>query len=106
MPVLSAQLLLGGRRRDGSRIGEAAWRHFLATRITPRFPAGLTVLPGQGQWTGPDGRLLREPARVVLIVTAASPQALADLDAIREEYRTAFDQNSAGLVLTRGCARF
>ena len=31
-------------------IGETAWREFLDKEVTPRFPAGLSVLDVYGQW--------------------------------------------------------
>ena len=87
-------------------MSEAAWRRFLNTRITPRFPQGLTVLSGRGQWRGPVGRLVREPTRVVLIVTDPTPEAVAALHAIRAEYADVFAQGAVGLVLHRGCSVF
>jgi hypothetical protein len=33
-------------------ISEAAWREFLDKEVTPRFPAGLSVLDVYGQWQG------------------------------------------------------
>ncbi len=104
--MLTAQLLLGMRKRNGRIIPQAAWQRFLDTKITPRFPAGLTVFDGHGQWRRPDGRLLREPSRIVLIVASDEPQTVAALEAIRTEYMADFAQDSAGLVLGRSCAVF
>lgn len=105
-PTLSAQLLFGLRQRDGRLVSPRAWRRFLDTRITPRFPEGLTVLSGQGRWRGADGRILSEPSRIVLIVTRHEPGAIAALRAIRAEYAAAFAQDAVGLVLSRSCASF
>ncbi len=33
-------------------ISEARWRQFLDTEVTPRFPAGLSVMDIYGQWEG------------------------------------------------------
>jgi hypothetical protein len=87
-------------------VSEGAWSRFLAEQITPRFPAGLTVFSGRGQWRGPDGRAVHEAARIVLIVTDATPEAVASLRAIQEAYRRRFAQGAAGLVLSRSCALF
>src|SRR5689334_19268923 len=45
-----AQLIFG--RNIGNRlgVGEADWIRFLDQEVTPRFPDGLTVLNGRGQW--------------------------------------------------------
>ncbi|WP_457107220.1 DUF3574 domain-containing protein [Methylobacterium sp. P5_C11] len=105
-PALSAQLLFGLSRPDGGRVPQAAFDRFLAERVTPRFPDGLTVFSGQGQWRGPDGRRVHEPARIVLIVTDATPEAVAALRTIQEAYRSRFAQSAVGLVLQRSCALF
>ncbi|AWN36424.1 DUF3574 domain-containing protein [Methylobacterium radiodurans] len=104
--MLSAQLLFGLVRSDGSRVTESAWRRFLARQITPLFPDGLTVLRGEGQWRRPDGRLLREPTRIVLVIAPETPATLSALETVRTAYRDAFAQEGVGLVLTRACARF
>ncbi|MEE7492873.1 hypothetical protein MOTC310_21305 [Methylobacterium oryzae] len=104
--TLSAQLLFGLSRPDGGRVPGAAFDRFLAERITPRFPEGLTVFAGRGQWRGPDGRIVHEAARIVLIVTEQTPEAVAALREIREAYRRRFVQGAVGLVLQRSCALF
>src|SRR5689334_21818217 len=48
------ELLFGASRRDGSAVGEVEWQAFLDTEVTPRFPDGLTVLTGYGQWRSGD----------------------------------------------------
>ena len=105
-PTLSAQLLFGLSRPDGGRVSGRAFDRFLAERITPRFPDGLTVFAGRGQWRGPDGRIVHEAARIVLIVTEPTPEAVASLRAVQEAYRTRFAQGAVGLVLQRSCALF
>ncbi|MBO0710295.1 MAG: DUF3574 domain-containing protein [Acetobacteraceae bacterium] len=43
---------------------------FLRTIVTPRFPDGLTVLDGSGQFRNPlTGAIGSGPSRIVLIVT-------------------------------------
>ncbi|MCE2563486.1 DUF3574 domain-containing protein [Komagataeibacter sp. FNDCF1] len=107
-PQLEITLLFGLRRPDGGgRIGTHAWNTFVRQVITPRFPAGLTVLRGDGQWqdrTG--GQVSHEPSRIVWIVTPATADLPARLDAIRQAYRQRFAQQSVGLVVTAVCAAF
>ena len=105
-PALIAQLLFGLTRPGGGAITPGEWQGFLDANVTPRFPAGLTVLDGAGQWTGRAGRLTRQPAKLVLVVTPDTPQAIDGFAAIRAEYRAAFAQDSVGLVLAPGCASF
>lgn len=49
---------------------------------------------------------MHEAARIVLIVTGATPEGVAALRSIRDEYRERFAQGAVGLVLQRSCALF
>ncbi len=40
---------------------------FLAKEVTPRFPDGLSLFSGYGQWRNPEGRILKEMSRLLLI---------------------------------------
>ena len=117
-PRVVAQLLFGLSRPDHGVVTAAQWQRFVDTHVTPRFPLGFTVLDGAGQWRGDDGKLVHEASKLVLIVPdpladsatdpAAAPGTAASgrLQAIRDEYRAEFAQDSVGLVLTSGCAAF
>ena len=98
--------LLFGLSTPAGPVSAAAFDAFLDRSVTPRFPAGLTVLDGAGRWRAPDGRLTQETSKLVLIVAPDGADTRARLDAVRAEYRTQFRQQSVGLVLTRGCADF
>jgi hypothetical protein len=88
-------------------VSDAAWAAFLAGVVTPRFPAGLTVLDGSGQWRQPgSGRIVAERATVVRIVTDSGPDTSRRLEEIRAAYRSRFAQDSVGLVTVEGCASF
>jgi hypothetical protein len=41
---------LGPAGHPEQGVSEAAWRNFLDKEVTPRFPAGLSVLDVYGQW--------------------------------------------------------
>jgi Protein of unknown function (DUF3574) len=43
---------LGLLDQPGQGISESEWRDFLDREVTPRFPAGLSVLDVYGQWQG------------------------------------------------------
>lgn len=100
--MLTASLYFG---RAG--VDDLAWGGFLAQSVTPRFPAGLTVLNGYGQWRQPaSGRISAEPSSVVVLVVEPGSATLAALDSVRAEYRQRFHQDSVGLSLTESCASF
>src|SRR4051812_38543516 len=84
-----------GRTSQGRPVTDATWRGFLAEVVTPRFPDGLTVLDGRGQWRRRDnGRVVSEPATMVRIVTDRGPETVRRLEEIRAEYRARFAQES------------
>ncbi|MEN6543398.1 DUF3574 domain-containing protein [Parvibaculum sp.] len=95
--AIETKLYFGLGMPGGGRVSERQWTRFLAETVTPRFPDGLTVLSGTGQWRDPKGqsaRIISEPARIVIIVhpeTAATAKAIAD---IREAYVKRFRQQS------------
>lgn len=106
-PEVTVQLLFGRSLKGGGSIDDESWRDFLAHSVAPRFPDGLTVLEGYGQWRQrATGRIISEPSTVVEIVTDATPETYRRLDAIRAEYRQRFDQESVGLVVNESCASF
>jgi hypothetical protein len=100
--LVRAELLFGR-----SAVTAAEWEDFLAHSVTPRFPDGLTVLDGQGQWLSPNsGRISHEASTVLLILATPAPDLKARLDAVREDYKTRFHQQSVGLITSPSCAEF
>jgi hypothetical protein len=76
----------------GGVVSDSAWSAFLRDVVTPRFPAGLTVLRAEGQWREDDGHIGSEESFVLEIVHPAGPAADADLREIAEEYKRRFHQ--------------
>ena len=97
--MLAAELLFGAAPAG-------AFEAFLDESVTPRFPDGLTVVHAAGRWRAPDGRMIEERSRRVLIVTEPGAETRARLEAIRIEYKIRFVQETVGLLLTRTCADF
>lgn len=78
---------------DGT-LADAEWQRFVDTEITPRFPAGLTVFDARGQWRGRDGRIEREPSRVVEIVHDDDARTRQALLALVAAYKSRYRQES------------
>lgn len=80
---------LGPADHPEQGISEAKWREFLDRQVTPRFPAGLSVLDVYGQWLG-KGKT--EPGRVrtkLLIILYPDSQENRDkIDAVRAAWKT------------------
>ncbi|WP_227672400.1 DUF3574 domain-containing protein [Komagataeibacter sp. FXV3] len=106
-PDVRISLLFGLRRPHGGRITRREWDSFMRDTVTPRFPAGLSILRAEGQWRDREsGQIGREPSRIVWIVTPPAPDLADRLDAIRQAYRTRFQQQAVGVVMTAGCEAF
>ncbi|HEU0298964.1 MAG TPA: DUF3574 domain-containing protein [Longimicrobium sp.] len=103
---VSDRLFFGRDIPDGGSVSEEEWAAFLAEVVTPRFPAGLTVLRGEGQWLGANGAVVREPSFVVEVNHPPSAQMDAALDEIAEEYKRRFRQEAVMRVRTRAEVEF
>ena len=75
---------------------DTEWQDFLDSEITPRFPDGLTVLTGYGQFLNSANVISQENSIVLIIFLPldAVPEASASIDEIREAYKTEFEQES------------
>jgi hypothetical protein len=101
-----AELIFGRGLKTGGTVSEAAWRRFVDEEIAPRFPDGFTVLDGRGQWRDRQGRLVREPSKVLLVAMPDAPERRARLVAIAEAYKRIFNQDSVLTLATPSCVSF
>lgn len=88
----TAQLFLSAK--PPARISDRDIRKFIDTEVTPRFPEGVTVVDGGGQWRGDENRLIREASKVVMIVLPEKGDPLGKVEAVRAAYRARFKQES------------
>jgi hypothetical protein len=89
-----SELYFGSARAGAADITPAEWQKFVDEVITPRFPNGLTVLEGNGQWQMRDGSLAKEKSRIVIVVHPGTADEEEKLDQIREAYKTRFSQEA------------
>jgi len=99
------ELLFGTARKSGAAVGDVEWQSFLATEVTPRFPDGLTVLTGFGQWRSGES-VRKEGSRVLLIFAPRRPDNDARIEAIRDAYKARFEQDSVLRVDGLSCVSF
>jgi hypothetical protein len=102
----TAQLFFGRNTGDQPRVTEADFRRYVDEELTPRFPDGLTILDGGGQWKGEENKLIREASKVVLIVLAKTGDQQPRLDAARDAYKTRFKQEAVMLITQPACVSF
>lgn len=99
-------LYFGRNRPDGGTVSDAEWHMFLDSVVTPRFPAGLTVVEASGQWKGQSGQVEREQAEVLTLLHAGDDPARRAVDEIAAEYKRRFHQEAVLRERTPACTRF
>ena len=99
------ELFFGQSQPDG-RVSEREFDRFVDGAVTPRFPAGLTVLSGLGQFQLADGNIVEEKSKVLVLLHGGSADESAAIDAIRDDYIDAFDQESVLRTDTTSCVGF
>ncbi len=105
-PMVRIDLIFGMGRKDRPEISEEDWRTFLEQEVTPRFPDGLTVIAGQGQWRNPSGAIIRETSRTLLVFVRPSPDIDSYVDAIRTAWRQRHEQQSVLKAVAASCVSF
>lgn len=104
-PMRTAQLFFGRNIGDKPGVSDAAFRKFVDEELTPRFPAGLTVLDGGGQWKGAEDKLIREASKVVVLVLP-NGEGSRKLNEARKAYTQRFHQDSVLLITQAACVDF
>ncbi len=104
----TAELVFGRVAEDGSGgVSEADFARFLDGEVSPRFPEGLTVIDAEGRMmTPPAGSMIREPAKLVMIVLPGDKDDSTKLQAVRLAYVKRFHQQSVLLMTHGDCVSF
>ena len=101
------ELFFGLSRPDGGVISEDQFKVFVDNRVTPQFPAGLTLLSGAGQFKYSTGTFVSEGSKVLILLYAADdPLADRRIDRIRRQYKAEFDQESVLRADDLSCVSF
>jgi Protein of unknown function (DUF3574) len=101
------ELYFGSLRPDGSVVPETKFQRFVDEQVTPRFPDGLTVLTGYGQFRNSAGIILKERSMVlILLYPPEMTDASQRIEQIREAYKNAFQQESVLRVDSQATVSF
>jgi Protein of unknown function (DUF3574) len=100
------ELYFGMGKPDSSFTSNEEYQHFVDKEVTPRFKDGFTVLEGRGQYLDPTGRLWHEPTKVLVLMYPPDPAQSTGIDAIRNAYKTEFQQESVLRVDGTVCVAF
>lgn len=96
---IQADLFFGRNIPGGGQVSEAAFEAFLDSVITPRFPAGLTVFNGNGQFQDSTNTIVEEPSKVVRLLLEDTIANETAIDEIITRYTQQFNQESVLLVV-------
>lgn len=99
-------LYFGRNRPDGGQVSDADWRAFLDEVVTPRFPAGLTVVEATGQWKSQSGQVERERAEVLTVLHAGDAPARRAIAEVAAEYKRRFQQEAVLRERITACTHF
>jgi hypothetical protein len=106
-PKELAELMFGRNVGNRLAVSETQWSRFVDREIISRFPDGLTVLNGAGEWRDrTSNKLMREPSKIVQIVLPGAPEDIARLNEIVETYKRRFKQQSVVVIVRPACVSF
>lgn len=95
-PFIRTELFFGSERPNKPEVSAAEFKQFLDEEVTPRFPDGLTLLTGFGQFREANGETVQETSFVLLLLypKEMAKDSSAKIEEIRTQYITRFEQES------------
>ncbi|MEV8453563.1 DUF3574 domain-containing protein [Streptomyces sp. NPDC052095] len=106
---IETRLLFGTERPDGGpTVTDRQFMAFIDEEVTPRFPDGLTVQDGRGQWRDSHGVVERERSYELTLLYPVSEARVRDtqIERIRAAYEKAYAQDSVARVEERTTVDF
>ena len=84
-----------GTNRSNGEVSDAEFTSFMDSEVTPRFPDGLTLLTGNGQFKNASGVIIGEKVHVLILLYPPQMQdANKKIQDLRELYKWTFQQES------------
>jgi hypothetical protein len=103
---MRTELVFGMSRSSGPDITESEFQGFIDDQVTPRFPDGLTVLSGNGQFRDARGTIVQEKSKLLILLYPFDRKASRTVDEIRLEYQGMFQQQSVLRIDEEQCVSF
>ena len=101
------ELFFGTSRPDGTTVSDDKFKRFLDAQVTPRFPDGLTLLTGSGQFKNSSGVIIQERSKLLILLYPLTDEDASNrIEAIREIYKQMFQQESVLRVDSRAGVSF
>ena len=108
-PFISTHLYFGTGRHNGNPpITDEQFMKFVSEVVTPRFPSGLTLQEGRGQWRDKEGDINAERSfeLTVLYPVNEAHRRNIDIEYIRRLYCQMWELESVGRADVRAQADF
>ena len=105
-PWVRSEIYFGLSKPGGGMVSAEEWQRFVDEVITPKFPAGLSVVDASGQWREQSGRIAHEPSKMLVLLHPKDAAIEAQIDEIRAEYRRRFQQEAVMKVTSSARVEF
>jgi hypothetical protein len=97
--LIQTDLYFGRNIPGGGEVSESQFQAFVDSVITPKFPAGLTILDARGQFQDSTQTVIKEPSKVVSLIFEDTLTNESSVNQIITAYLQQFKQESV-LVAT------
>jgi hypothetical protein len=106
-PFTRSELFFGLSKPDGGTISRQEFQTFIDREVTPRFPNGLTLLSGLGQFKNTQGKIIQEKSQLLILLYSFKENGNSQkIEQIRQAYKTTFQQESVLRVDSISCVSF
>jgi hypothetical protein len=105
---IRTELFFGALKLDGSEVTDTDFQKFINDEVTSRFPDGLTLLVGRGQFKNSRGVIVKENSRLLILLypIAQRIDSSRKIEQIRKIYKNNFQQESVLRTDTQSCTSF
>ena len=104
--MMQTTLWFGLSKPKGGSVSSQDWMRFIDKEVTPRFKSGLSVYDAQGQWLSENGQLAREKSKALVLIYNFDSDSNSRVEALREQYKKEFGQESVMRVDSPSCVSF
>ena len=103
---LKTELYFGLSRSSGPDVTDVEFQRFIDTKVTPRFPDGLTLINAKGQFKDSTGTIIQEGSKLLILLYPFDKESNQAVEQIRTDYKQDFQQESALRVDEQSCVSF
>lgn len=100
------ELFFGLSKPNGLEVSNKEFQDFVNTQVTVRFPDGLTVFSGTGQFKDYNGTIVREKSQLLILLYPFNTESNGKIEEIRNSYKSKFQQQSVLRVDENSCVSF